>query len=314
MAFYDTYGESQNRRLTQQAQNNQALQAFANFLQKGQENKSQATLQGAQSQNFLAETEKTNLANMITQLKIKQFLQSQGSAQPQNAGINMGGQTMTPQQLATNPGVWNGGVVQSQGAQSYQPIQKESEDLFGNKVIPPDYQRYQRELFDRKNQSIKDRQLEVAKEIQKIRGSEDQPMTSDSAGRYAFASEAERNLPKLKALLVSNDGQWNQDLANKLTYPWKYPKDKQVQNAKRWIMGGLTARGLIQSGTVVKDNEWGRLLQQFGIDLLNDPEASLAAIDENITFMGEYKGLIRPSSKNKTQGSDYEDLLKEAGI
>ena len=41
MAFYDTYGDSQKRKLEQQSQNNQALQALANFLQKGQENKAE---------------------------------------------------------------------------------------------------------------------------------------------------------------------------------------------------------------------------------------------------------------------------------
>lgn len=309
MAFYDTYGDSQNRRLNQQAQNNQALQAFADFMQKQQMVKPENNLRNAQRGNFLAETQKTNLANQITQMKIKQFLSQQqmmGGGLPQVAGINVGGQTMTPQQLQANPGVWNGGQVQAQGAR---PIQEETEDLFGNKVITPEYQEYQKKLFDEKNSSIKNRQLEVAKEMQRMRGSEDQPMSADAAGRYAFAKQSLKNVPKIKELLFKKESDgtetFDRGLAAKMMVG-KFPNDASSQNLKRMILQNATAQGLIQSGTVVKDNEWERLMQIMGIDLLSSPEAAMASINSQAEFMSDFMNAVRPSNKNNQNNYDAE--------
>lgn len=85
MAFYDTYGDSQKRRLEQQSQNNQALQEFANFLQRSQANKM---------------TNQTNLdSNAINAFKAglrPMPLQQQNPINPQMFG---GGQ-LSQQQLA----------------------------------------------------------------------------------------------------------------------------------------------------------------------------------------------------------------------
>lgn len=87
MAFYDTYGDSQARRLQQQQQNNQALQAFADFMQRQQQNK--ATNQIAQDSNVIS---------MIRSGYIPQGQQIQ--AHTPRPSISVGGPSLTPQQLA----------------------------------------------------------------------------------------------------------------------------------------------------------------------------------------------------------------------
>lgn len=291
--YYDE-AQQENDRLQRQAQLNQALQAFSGFVQKNREQKQNAPLINAQTQNYLAETQAKQFENQRKQNALNAYLKQQ-----QQASFPTG---MIPSPTGWTPNP-NAGQMQTG-----QAIVKERENpLTGEKEITPEYQQYISSLNKQKAKEIEDRQIRVAKELQNIRGSEGQPMNADSAGRYAFASEAKRNLPKLKSLLTTEDGAYNQDLAVKLTYPWKYPRDKEVQNARRWLTGAMTARGLIQSGTVVKDNEWGRLLQQFGIDFLNDPEASFSSIDENTQFMDEYQKLIRPSSNSSVSESDLSD-------
>lgn len=161
--------------------------------------------------------------------------------------------------------------------------------------------------YQAKSDLMLKRQLALQENQRAYRQSEEAPMTADSAGRYQFAKESLRNIPKLKSMLFSGeDGAFRQDVATKLMYPWKYPKDKEVQNAKRWIIGMATARGLIQSGTVVKDNEWGRLMQQFGIDALSDEQSVRDALDEQEQFMAGFKKSIRP-------GSEDSDMPKLTG-
>lgn len=133
MAFYDTYGDSQNRRLTQQAQNNQALQAFANFLQKGQENNSDSAYKQALARqanstasfnDVLNQLFKQQIAPQSNQLPMGQpavmpssnpsitipqtgggplqFVNPQSQQTPQQTMVQaaMGGQTQSPLQLA----------------------------------------------------------------------------------------------------------------------------------------------------------------------------------------------------------------------
>lgn len=329
--YYDE-AQQENDRLQRQAQLNQALQALSGFVQKNRESKQNAPLIQAQTMGAQAEA----LMNQMKAQQAQQFLMKkygqQGGVQPlmqqpQFGGISgqpsltmpsqSGGapKFLSPQQLMAQNQMSGGfqGGQQPQVAPQQDPLasmQAQIEDEYD--PIAGDYTPKGKILLEQFRQQIRGkeiegRQLRVAKEMQKIKGSESQPMPADSAGRYAFANESIKNLPKLKDALVLEDGTFNQELANKLTYPWKYPKDKEVQNAKRWLIGAMTARGLIQSGTVIKDNEWSRLMQQFGIDFLNAPESALSSIDENIQFMSEFKNLIRPSNKSSVSLSDVSD-------
>lgn len=151
--------------------------------------------------------------------------------------------------------------------------------------------------YQAKSDIMLQRQLELQNNMRSYKASEEAPMTADAAGRYQFAKESLRNIPKLESMLFSGEnGEFRQDVATKLMYPWKYPKDKEVQNAKRWIIGMATARGLIQSGTVVKDSEWGRIMQQFGIDAFSDEQAIKDALGEQKEFMSGFKKSVRPGS------------------
>jgi hypothetical protein len=159
-----------------------------------------------------------------------------------------------------------------------------------------------------------DRAKQVADYRQKLAGSEATPMAADTAGRYTFANESLRNLPKVKGLLFK-DGKFNQALVNK-AIAGKYTKDADVQSLKRWVTGTLTARGLIQSGTVIKDDEWVRLAQQYGIDLFSAPEAALSALNEQESFFDEFMTNIRPQrNKGKASGNvEFENLAKQKGV
>ena len=164
--------------------------------------------------------------------------------------------------------------------------------------------------YQAKSDIMLQRQLELQNNMRSYKESEQAPMSADSAGRYQFAKESLRNIPKLESMLFSGEnGEFRQDVATKLMYPWKYPKDKEVQNAKRWIIGMATARGLIQSGTVVKDNEWGRLMQQFGIDAFSDEQAVKDSLTEQKEFMAGFKKSIRPGSEDSLPEKDSLGLF-----
>lgn len=163
--------------------------------------------------------------------------------------------------------------------------------------------RYKENLpsYQAKSDLMLQRQLALQENQRAYKASEEAPMTGDTAGRYQFAKESIRNIPKLKSMLFSGpDGSFRQDLAVKLMYPWKYPKDKEVQNAKRWILGAATGRGLIQSGTVVKDNEWGRLMEQFGINAMSDEQSVMDSLNEQEEFMSGFVKSVRPGSKEES--------------
>lgn len=147
------------------------------------------------------------------------------------------------------------------------------------------------------NELTLQKQKDMAKFQSELKGSENYPMNAGDAGRYTFAEESARNIPNVRNLLFK-DGVFNQALVNK-AIAGKYTKDPDVQNLKRWVVGTLTARGLIQSGTVIKDDEWVRLAQQYGVDLFSAPQAAQQALGEQERFFNEFMDRIKPGREKK---------------
>lgn len=180
---------------------------------------------------------------------------------------------------------------------------------YGQAYVPsPDLVRGNIEAFKAKSDLVLQRQLAMAENQRAYKASEESPMTADTAGRYAFADASLRNIPKIENIMFGEDGGFRQDIATKLMYPWRYPKNKEVQDARRWITDLASARGLIQSGTVVKDNEWGRIMMGLGIDAFTDPVSMKNALSENKQFMLDFKRNIRPGSNKESAGPGEENL------
>jgi hypothetical protein len=153
------------------------------------------------------------------------------------------------------------------------------------------------------------RQKEMADYNQKLRGQA--PLTADAAGRYGLSRETIKLIPKAKSLLFP-DGttkSFNRKLAASFMLP-KVPNNKETQELKRVITKAATARGLIQSGTVVKDNEWSRIINDmFGVDVFSNPEALMGVLNEEESFHKDFMKLIRPEfEENKTTATQDEDL------
>jgi hypothetical protein len=87
MAFYNTYEESRQNNLARDAQTIQAMQAFANFMQKNKENQAQAGLQGAQAEYYNQQMQGEQMKNDY----MRQFLAKQnGGMQQQMQSPQMG--------------------------------------------------------------------------------------------------------------------------------------------------------------------------------------------------------------------------------
>lgn len=164
------------------------------------------------------------------------------------------------------------------------------------------------DMYAKKSDMILQRQLARAADERAYRESEDSPLSADAAGRYEFANEALRNIPKLRTSLFPDGtpGSFRRDIATKMMTPWKYPNDTEVQNTKRWLLSVATGRGLIQSGTVVKDNEWSRLMQQMGVDVASAPEAVYSSLGEQEEFMNGFKRSVRPGASRKGGSAEKE--------
>jgi hypothetical protein len=89
----------------------------------------------------------------------------------------------------------------------------------------------------------------------------------------------------------------------------KIPNNKDSQTIKRALTKVATARGLIQSGTVVKDNEWSRIINDMmGVDAFANPESLYQMLGEEEKFHQEFMTLVRPGFKGGTKaGGDTED-------
>lgn len=273
MAIYELGREDQKIRLAKQAQVQSGLQAFADFLQKKQLAEPQMALQNAQANYYNQQSGLLNAKQLAYQNMVN--------------GVNPMAQ---------------GGFMQTY------------KDPLGNTYKTQAAIDYEMQRDARRSQNILDRGKELAKNSQKLRGSENQPMSADAAGRYAFAKQALNNAPKIKSLLfkANPDGTetFDRGLAAKIMVG-KFPNDTDAQNLKRMILQNATAQGLIQSGTVVKDNEWERLMQIMGIDLISSPEAAKASIDSQISFMQDFVQAIRPSAKTT---NDASDIFSQLGI
>lgn len=146
------------------------------------------------------------------------------------------------------------------------------------------------------------RQKEMADYNQKLRG--EAPLTADAAGRYSLSRETVKLIPKARNLLFP-DGtpqSFKRELAGSFMVG-KIPNSKEAQELKRFITKAATARGLIQSGTVVKDNEWGRIINDmFGVDVFSNPDSLYGVLNEEEAFHKDFMKLIRPGfDENKQQ-------------
>lgn len=156
---------------------------------------------------------------------------------------------------------------------------------------------YEREKSDRQSENILKRGQQLKISGQQLQSSSEQPMPADTAGRAQFAENSYKSSDKVKSLLFP-DGTTNsfrQDLVNKAFFK-KYTKDPEVQNLRRWVYDTLSARGLIASGTTMKDIEWDRLDETYGIDLFSAPESAMASLDENREYMAGYLKKLRPNA------------------
>jgi hypothetical protein len=173
-------------------------------------------------------------------------------------------------------------------------------------------------LAKQKADMIMTRQKEMADYNQKLKG--EAPLSADAAGRYALSKEALRAVPQARNVLFP-DGtpkSFNRTLATAFMVG-KIPNNKESQTIKRALTKVATARGLIQSGTVVKDNEWARIVNDMmGVDAFSNPESLFQMLGEEEKFHQEFMTLVRPGFKGGTKaGGDAQDdssTLKKLGL
>jgi hypothetical protein len=163
-------------------------------------------------------------------------------------------------------------------------------------------------LAKQKADMIMTRQKEMADYNQKLKG--EAPLSADAAGRYALSKEALRAVPQARNVLFP-DGttkSFNRGLATAFMVG-KIPNNKESQTIKRALTKVATARGLIQSGTVVKDNEWARIVNDMmGVDAFSNPESLYQMLGEEEKFHQEFMTLVRPGFKGGTsKGGDAQD-------
>lgn len=164
-------------------------------------------------------------------------------------------------------------------------------DDLAKKAVAPERDPFTGKLTDKGEQQNIENKLALEKEKKKVKG-----LTGDIGGRVTLSREALRNIPSLKTVLYP-DGtpqSFNQELANKLTVG-KFPKDKDAQNAYRWLGRMLVGRQLIETGVAARPEETKRLIKEFGVNFLTDPEAALQGLSELETFYKDFVGSVDPS-------------------